>query len=67
MLLQQCTTVSVELSKLCRATAWWACKLAEAKLWDMQDALTTATSKKTYTRDLDDRKWFNYEVLGPVC
>lgn len=33
--------------------------------YDLQDALTTATSKKTYTRDLDDRKWFNYEVLGP--
>ena len=32
----------------------------------IQDALTTATRKANYTREVDDRKWFNYEVNGPV-
>lgn len=31
-----------------------------------QDALTTATRKVNYTREVDDRKWYNYEVNGPV-
>ncbi|KAK9815058.1 hypothetical protein WJX73_006135 [Symbiochloris irregularis] len=33
--------------------------------YDLQDALTTATKKDNYTREVDDRKWFNYVVTGP--